>query len=208
MPTQRLLPRIQEDILELQDDLRSALLLGFRVVQIDEMMVTRRTFPTHDWAKLRSNTSLDLGQMNTAATAVIGAISREMGVELMMQFPKSVNVMRFKIFLEELRRKYPYDNMILVMDNLAVHRSQHTVERMNELGFRYAWTPRYSPQYNGIEEVWSMSKRYIKEERLNRILRGEKMNMHELISESFDRISILSIAKCINRSIQLLNLNL
>ena len=126
MPTQRLLPRIQEDILELQDDLRSALLLGFRVVQIDEMMVTRRTFPTHDWAKLCSNTSLDLGQMNTAATAVIGAISREMGVELMMQFPRSVNVMRFKIFLEELRRKYPYDNMILVMDNLAVHRSQHS----------------------------------------------------------------------------------
>ena len=146
--------------------------------------------------------------MNTSATAVIGAISREKGVELMMKFPKSINVMRFKILLEELRCRNPYDNMILVMDNLAVHRSQHTVERMNELGFRYAWTPRYSPQYNGIEEVWSMSKRYIKGERLNRILKGEKLDMNELINKSFERMSILSISKCINISLNLLNLNL
>ena len=84
MPTQKLLPRIMDDIYELQDDLRSAMLLRFRIVQIDEMMVTKRTFPTHDWAKIRSNTSLDLGQMNTSATAVIGAISREMGIDLVM----------------------------------------------------------------------------------------------------------------------------
>ena len=53
-----------------------------------------------------------------------------------------------------------------------------------------------------------MSKRYIKEERLNRILNGEKINMNELIKKSFERIKILSVSKCINRSLNLLNLNL
>lgn len=79
---------------------------------------------------------------------------------------------------------------------------------MDELGFRWAWTPRYSPQYNGIEEVWAMSKRFIKEERLNLIQNGYDFDLNELIKESFDRMSILSISKCINRSLNLLNLNL
>lgn len=133
------------------------------------MMVTKRTFPTHDWAKLKCNTLLDLSHASTKATAVIGAVSRERGVELVMTFPKSVNAPKFKIFLEELRRKNPFDQILIMMDNLAVHRSRATIERIDELGFRYAWCPRYSPRYNGIEEVWSQSKHFIKKERLNRI---------------------------------------
>ena len=86
-----------------------------------------------------------------------------------MQFPKSVNIPKFKVFLDELRILNPFDNMLIIMDNLKVHKNQYSVERMNELGFRWAWTPRYSPQYNGIEEVWSMSKSYVKKKRLNAI---------------------------------------
>ena len=126
------------------------------------MMVTKRTFPKQDWSKLRSNTSFDFAQTDTKAVAVVGAVSREKGVELIMTWPRSVNVMKFKVFLDELRRSNPFDNIIVMMDNLAVHRSNHTRELMDELGFRYAWTPRYSPQYNGIEEVWNMSKQFIK----------------------------------------------
>ena len=72
---------------------------------------------------------------------------------------------------------------------------------MDELGFRYAYTPRYSPQYNGIEEVWSISKAYIKKERLNSIIIGKKKNLIDLIFESLNRINVMSIAGCINRSL-------
>ena len=67
------------------------------------------------------------------------------------------------------------------MDNLSVHRSRVIIERMNELGFRWAWTPAYSPEYNGIESVWSMSKRYIKQERLNAIVNDKKFDLEEII---------------------------
>ena len=120
---------------------------------------------------------MDQSQRNTQPIAVLGAVSREFGMDMVMQFKNSVNGTKFLTFLDNLRAKYPFDDILLVMDNLAVHRSQATMDRMNELGFRWTWTPRYQPWYNGIEEVWAMSKRYIKQERLNAVLNGRNVNM-------------------------------
>ena len=33
---------------------------------------------------------------------------------------------------------------------------------MDELGFHYTYTPVYSPQYNGIEEVFNIAKKEVK----------------------------------------------
>ena len=106
---------------------------------------------------------------NGEAIEVIGAVSREYGIEKAMTFSRSVNVMKFKIFLEELRAVRPFDDILLCMDNLRIHHNEEVRERMDELSFRWCYTPRYSPWYNGIEEVWSISKAYIKKERLNAI---------------------------------------
>ena len=128
------------------------------MIQLDECMVTKKSLPTLSWSKKRTNAEIDFHHFDTKAYAIIGAVSREMGLEHYMIFTKSLNVDRFLIFLEELRAKNPFDDVILMMDNLRVHKSQRSIERMDELGFRYCWTPRYQPQYNGIEEVWAMAK--------------------------------------------------
>ena len=145
VPMKNRYPQIQQDIIELTEDLNSAHIQGFKIIQIDEMMVTKRTLPSHCWSNAHSNTTMDLSWIDTKPVAVIGAVSREKGIELIMTFPKSINIVKFKVFLEELRALNPFENMILMMDNLGLHRSNHTIERMNELGFRYAWCPRYSP---------------------------------------------------------------
>jgi transposase len=72
--------------------------------------------------------------------------------------PKSINKMKFKMFLENLRSKYYFDDILLIMDNLSFHKSKDVKERMDELGFMYTYTPAYSPQYNGIEEVINIGK--------------------------------------------------
>ena len=82
-----------------------------------------------------------------------------------------------------------------------MHKNREIQERMDELGFRYAYTPRYSPRYNGIEEVWSISKAYIKKERLNAIVKGKPIYLIGTIFESLNRINVMSIAGCINRSL-------
>ena len=87
------------------------------------MMVTKRNFPKADWSKLKQNTSLEMGDVYCQPVATIGAISREKGCELIMCFPKFVNVMKYKIFFDELRKRNPFDNILLVQDNLAVHRN-------------------------------------------------------------------------------------
>ena len=87
------------------------------------MMVTKRCIPHDDWSKLRCNTEWDYWETNTKPVAVLGAVSREKGIELIMNFPKSVNCRRFKVFLDELRRLNPFDNIMLMMDNLSVHKN-------------------------------------------------------------------------------------
>ena len=45
-----------------------------------------------------------------------------------------------------------------MMDNLSMHKSFDIRERMHELGFKYTYTPKYSPDYNGIEQVINIGK--------------------------------------------------
>ena len=84
----------------------------------------------------------------------------------MMMFDSSVNNEKFKIYLDELRAKYFFDDICIYMDNLTVHTSKVIKERMDELGFAYVYNPVYSPEFNGVEEVFSMAKREIKGRRL------------------------------------------
>ena len=70
--------------------------------------------------------SLDLSLVETKVYAVIGAVSMEMGLELFMIFPRSINTDKFLMFLEAHRRKFQFDDCLLMMDNLAIHKSQRT----------------------------------------------------------------------------------
>lgn len=121
-------------------------------------------------------------------------------------FENSINKRKFKVFLEDLRTRYPFDDILLVMDNLSLHKSIETRERMDELGFMYAWTPAYSPAYNGVEEVINMGKQHIKKRRLEDILQNRRNNLSEMITEAFEGLDAMSISKCINRSLSLLNI--
>ena len=53
---------------------------------------------------------------------------------------------------------------------------------MDDLGFRYAYTPVKAPQYNGIEEVFGLAKGIIKKKRLEAMLLGEKADLRTIIS--------------------------
>ena len=111
------------EAINLADDCRSATLNSFRIVQLDEMIVSKTTFPKFDWALKLQNTTTEWHQMNNQAIAVIAAISRERGVKLVMTFKKSVNIMKYKIFLENLRSVNLFDDILLIQDNLSVHKS-------------------------------------------------------------------------------------
>ena len=77
---------------------------------------------------------------------------------------------------------------------------------MDELDYIYLYTPAYSPAYNGIEEVIGMGKAIVKKKRLDKILNNEEESLREIIYSSFRSIDTQSIAKCINRSLEVLHI--
>ncbi len=90
------------------------------------------------------------------------------------------------------------------MDNLSVHTSKAVKERLDEMSIPYIFSPIYSPDFNGIETVFSIAKGYIKKQRLRAIMMEEKIDLKKLTREEFDRIDIIKISRCIEHSNKLL----
>lgn len=51
---------------------------------------------------------------------------------------------------------------ILVMDNLSSHHNPDVIAAVEATGAEVWFLPRYSPDYNPIEEMWSKVKAYLK----------------------------------------------
>jgi transposase len=103
-----------------------------------------------------------------------------------MLFDYSVNKKKFKVYLDELRSRYFFDDICIYMDNLSVHRSIEIRERMDELGIAYIFSPIYSPDLNPVEYVFSMVKKQIKAERLNAIVNEKEIDLYSVIKDSFN----------------------
>jgi len=58
-----------------------------------------------------------------------------------------------------------------------VHTSKAVRDRLDELSIPYIFSPIYSPEYNPIEMVFSMAKRYIKNERLRAVQNEEEIDL-------------------------------
>ena len=102
-----------------------------------------------------------------------------------MLFDFSVDKMKFKAYLDELRARYFFDDICIYMDNLSVHTSKEIKERMDELSIAYIYSPIYSPDYNPIEYVFSMAKQQIKLDRLKGVMNEEEIDLYGVIESSF-----------------------
>ena len=98
-----------------------------------------------------------------------------------MSFYDSITIEKFKIYLDNLRSKYFFDNICIWFDGLSVHRSRAIKERLDELGIECIFNPGYSPDYNPIEAVFSIFKNKIKRERMKAIYHERDIDMFELI---------------------------
>ena len=90
---------------------------------------------------------------------MLAGVSEQLGTDLVMLFDYSVDKKKFKVYLDELRARYFFDDICIYFDNLSVHKSHEIRERMDELGIAYIYSPIYSPDYNPIEYVFSMAKK-------------------------------------------------
>ena len=71
------------------------------------------------------------------------------------------------------------------MDNLGVHRSTLVKDTMNELGIRYIFNVPYSPDFQGVESVFSKVKNIVKRKKLNDIVNKKKTQIENIIKYAF-----------------------
>ena len=139
----------------------------------------------------------DLAHLHEPTLAVLAAISKEKGQEHYRIFENSVNIQKFKQYLQELRNLNGEDKIALFMDNLSAHRSEKSKVEMARLGFRCIFNVPYSPEYNPIEFVFSKVKQRF------RVLRARKMagviqDGHEaMVRQAVENVRKQDIVNCV-----------
>lgn len=104
-------------------------------------------------------------------------------------------------FIRKIRDKYKKDDICIYMDNLAVHRSKDVREYLDQLSIPYVFNPPYSPDFNGIESVFSIYKNELKRERLKAIVNGYEIDLAEETQKIFSYIEKEKIVNCIKFSL-------
>ena len=136
--------------------------------------------PQAEYCLPKQNVAFDQAKLNEPTLALLSGISKERGQEHFMVFQQSVNIPKFKQYLQKLREQNPDDRIALFMDNLSSHICDRTKDAMKEMGYRWAWSVPYSPEYNPIELVFSKLKQKFKALRAQKLV-GLRQESHEAL---------------------------
>ncbi len=128
----------------------------------------RGTVPAGHWTRL----------------TVLGALGTE-GMVAAMSVPAATSGAVFAADLDQvllLRRTKP--DGVLVLDNLAAHKTATVRARLDRSGFPYHYLPSYSPDLNPIELAWAKVKA-----ELRRVAARTTDMLHQAIGPALDTIS-------------------
>jgi transposase len=118
--------------------------------------------------------------------SVLGALGRE-GMPAAMSVEAAADGAVFhaylaQVLLPELRRTKP--DAVLVMDNLAAHKTPRVRELLDRSGFPYRYLPSYPPDLNPIEPAWAQVKA-----ELRRVAARDEDALHRALGPALDRVS-------------------
>lgn len=125
------------------------------VVYIDETTFNLWQQPSRSW--LTKEMSLNLPTSRGKSLTLIGALSQQRGLFHINIFNGSNKAATFARFLHGLKQKAEQRPLVLVMDNLSVHKAR-SVQSLYDRDFAPMFLPPYSCTLNPIEHVWSVIK--------------------------------------------------
>jgi transposase len=73
-------------------------------------------------------------------------------------FPGTLNKELFAEYIKTQLKPSLAEDDILLLDNSSVHKSKLVLDTLHECKIKYLFLPRYSPDYNPIELLWSYVK--------------------------------------------------
>jgi transposase len=103
----------------------------------------------------RVHASAPHGHWNS--TTVIGAIRMD-GTTACMAIEGATDTEVFRAYVSEVLCPILRPGDLVVMDNLAPHKSEPTLALIRQTGAEVLFLPAYSPDLNPIEQMWSKVK--------------------------------------------------
>jgi len=91
LPDRVVRQRIKKQTAFMAKQLHEMIDRGFRIIFLDETLITKSTIPKREWTPKKQRLDIDFSQFSREVIAIIASISREAGVDMIMTFPKSVN---------------------------------------------------------------------------------------------------------------------
>jgi transposase len=92
--------------------------------------------------------------------SVLGALGTE-GVVAAMSIEAATDGTVFRVYLEQVllpRLRQSKPDAVIVLDNLAAHKTAAVRALLDNSGFAYRYLPRHSPDLNPIEPAWAKLK--------------------------------------------------
>lgn len=126
------------------------------------------TPPNYGWSPRGKKAIGTAPHRSWETITMIGAISLD-GFRGFMSIDDSTSGDVFQAFIEQQLCPNLNDGDLVVMDNLAAHKSKSVREAIIKKGADVLFLPPYSPEYNPIEKTWSKLKTFLR--RANTITR-------------------------------------
>ena len=121
--------------------------------------------------------------------AVIMAVSREEGLEYYEIYEKSVDVDAFMEFLMCLRLRLIGQKVALFLDNLSVHHSKKVKSFCDKKDLPLIFNLAYSPEYNPIENVFSLVKNRYKRDKHQSMVKHDHFDALKLVKKSIEDLN-------------------
>ena len=99
---------------------------------------------------------------NRKNTTLIASMTLEEAMGEAMAFEGSTKALMFEAYVQHFLAPTLRPGQIVVMDNLAAHKTDRVRELIEERGCKLWFLPAYSPDLNPIEEAFSKVKAYLR----------------------------------------------
>jgi len=160
-----------------------------KLVFIDECSVNTGMTRLYGRAEIGERV-IDHAPEKTETQTIVSSVRLD-GETVPLVLDKALNGESFKVFVGECLVPTLRDGDIVIMDNLSSHKVKGIKELIEEgsVKARLMYQPRYSPELNPIEEMWSKLKGHLKKVKARTL-----DTLLDAISEGLDLISKNDIA--------------
>lgn len=127
-----------------------------RIICLDESSVKTNYTPLRGWGE-RGKRIRGMAPGHWQTYTVLSYLTYD-GKTDSLFFQGDVTKIIFREFMEEILLPATKEGDIIILDNLRVHKNSFNKKLFEDKGIIIKYIPRYSPEYNPIEMMWSVMK--------------------------------------------------